>query len=95
MGGCCLLLLGLLLGPRILLILIWIFTNWYNAFESSLVAFLGWLFLPCTSMAWMYIYFNNGGNIEGGYLLLLILGVLFDIGTFSGSGHQSRRDRCE
>ena len=37
------------------------------------MAFLGWLFLPYTSLAWMYIFFHNGGRIEGGYLVLLIL----------------------
>ncbi len=90
MGGCCLLGLLLLLGPRIVLILIWLFTNWYDAFNSYLIAFLGWLFLPYTSMAWMYVYFQNDGQIEGGYLVLLILAVLFDIGVFGGS-HKARR----
>jgi hypothetical protein len=90
MGGCCLLALLFLLGPRIVLILIWLFTPWYGAFNSALVAVLGWLFLPYTSMAWMFIYFQNEGQIQGGYLVLLILAVLLDIGVFSGS-HRARR----
>jgi len=92
MGGCCLLSLFLLLGPRILLILIWFFTNWYDAFSSPLVAFLGWLFLPYTSMAWMFICLQNGGQLQGGYLVLLILAVLVDIGVFSGS-HRARQKK--
>jgi hypothetical protein len=94
MGGCCLLALLFLLGPRIVLILIWLFTNWYDAFSGSplLVPLLGWLFLPYTSMAWMFIYFQNDGQLGGGYLVLLILAVLFDIGVFSGS-HRARRTR--
>ena len=92
MGGCCLAALLLLIGPRLFLVGVWLMTNWYNAFDSSLVAFLGWLFLPYTSLAWMYVHFHNAGLVEGGYLVLLILAVLFDIGVFSG-GHRSVRKR--
>jgi hypothetical protein len=92
MGGCCLVALIAVVGPRLFLIGVWLMTNWYGAFDSRLVAFLGWLFLPYTSLAWMYVFFNNGGRIEGGYLVLLILAVLFDIGAFSG-GHRSMKKR--
>jgi hypothetical protein len=94
MSGCCLAVLLLLISPRLFLVAVWLFTNWYNAFESSLVAFLGWVFLPYTSLAWMFIFFHNGGSIEGGYLVLLILAVLFDIGVFSG-GHRSMKNHSE
>jgi hypothetical protein len=79
MGGCCLVVLLLLISPRLFLVGVWLLSNWYIAFDSRLVAFLGWLFLPYTSLAWMYIFFHNGGRLEGGYLVLLILAVLFDI----------------
>ena len=90
MGGCCLVAAIMLLGPRIFLIAVWLLTNWYTAFNSTLVAFLGWLFLPYTSLAWMYIYFHNAGQVQGGYLVLLILAVLFDLGVFSGSHRAAR-----
>ena len=91
MGGCCLIAGLMLLGPRIFLFAVWVLTNWYTAFDSRLVALLGWLFLPYTSLAWMYVYFNNGGRrVQGGYLVLLILAVLFDIGVFSGSHSAAR-----
>lgn len=82
----------MMLGPRVLLIGVWLLTNWYAAFDSGLVALLGWLFLPYTSLAWMYIYFNNAGQIQGGYLVLLIFAVLVDIGVFSG-GHRAMKKR--
>ena len=95
MSGCCLAVLLLVIGPRLFLVGVWLLTNWYSAFDSGLVAFLGWLFLPYTSLAWMYIFFNNAGQIEGGYLVLLILAVLFDIGVFSGGHRSIRRGRNE
>lgn len=91
MGGCCLIVLLLLIGPRVALVAVWLLTNWYSAFDSGLVAFLGWVFLPYTSLAWMYTFFNNGGRVEGGYLVLLILAVLVDIGVFSGGPKSMRR----
>jgi hypothetical protein len=92
MGGCCLVALLAVIGPRLFLIGVWFFSNWYNAFDSRLVAILGWLFLPYTSLAWMFTFFHNAGQVSGGYLVLMILAVLLDIGVFSG-GHRSWKNR--
>jgi len=74
MGGCCLVALLLGIGPRFVLLLSWLLSwGWYDAFETTLVAFLGWLFMPWTSLAWMYIFFHNEGQISGEYLILMIL----------------------
>ncbi len=88
--GCCFfasLITGL---PRLALIIIWLATNWYSSFESSLLAFIGWLCLPYTSMVWMYIYFNNAGHIQGGYLILFIVGILLDIGANTASTQSNK-----
>jgi hypothetical protein len=89
--GCCLfasIIAGL---PRLALFIIWIVTNWYSAFDSSLVAFLGWLCLPYTSMAWMYIYFHNAGQVSGSYWILLIIGILMDVGSNLGGGASTKK----
>jgi hypothetical protein len=78
--GCCLFATIAAGVPRLTLIFIWLLTNWYNAFDTKIVAFLSWLCFPYTSMAWMYIYFNNGGHIDGGYFLLFIITIALDIG---------------
>jgi signal transduction histidine kinase len=33
MGGCCLVVLLLLISPRLFLLGVWLLSNWYNAFE--------------------------------------------------------------
>ena len=86
MSGCCLAAIILSLGPRFVLILACMMSNWYDAFETGWMAFLAWIFMPWTSLAWMYIYFNNAGDISGGYLVLMIMSVIMDIG-----GWQSNR----
>ena len=92
MPGCCLVAAILFFGPRVALFFAWAFSSWYTAFDSSLVAILGWLFAPWTSMAWMFTFFHNGGDIGRGYVVLLVLGGLTDIGAFGG-GSAARRKR--
>ena len=91
MPGCCLIVALMFLGPRLVLFCAWLFSNWYSAFSSSLLALLGFLFLPWTSLAWMYTFFHNHGRLDGGYVVLVALGVLMDIGVFGGSGREGTR----
>jgi len=72
-------------GPRVVLFFGWLFADWYTAFESRLVALLGFLLLPWTSLAWMYVFFRHGGEITGGYAVLLGAGVLLDLSAYGGS----------
>lgn len=90
MPGCCLIALVLFFGPRVALALIWLFTDWYAAFSSVLVAVLGFVLLPWTSLAWMYTYFHNEGALSGGYVLLIVLGALADLSAFGGHRHYQR-----
>lgn len=73
-------------GPRVALFCAWLFSGWYAAFNSTLIALLGFLFLPWTSLAWMYIFFHNHGQASGGYVVLLAFAVLVDAGTYGGGG---------
>jgi hypothetical protein len=92
MPGCCLAAIALFLGPRILLFGAWLLTGWYAAFESTLVALLGFLFAPWTSLAWMYVFFHHRGDLGGGYVLLLAAGIIADLSTYGGSQAARRRE---
>jgi hypothetical protein len=78
-------------GPRVVLFFAWLLSGWYEAFDSRLVAVLGWLVLPWTSLAWMYTFFHNAGQLSGGYVVLLLLGVLSDLGAFGGGANRWRQ----
>lgn len=90
MPGCCALLFLLFFGPRVALFLAWVFGNWYQAFDSPLLALLGWIFLPWTSLAWILAYFNNGGEVSGIYTILVVLALLADLGVLGGGAHHRR-----
>jgi hypothetical protein len=75
--------------PRLVLILIAIFTNWFGAaFETALWPLLGFVFMPYTTIAYMAAMLNNNHVVSGGWLALVIVAALFDAG---GHGHFARR----
>jgi hypothetical protein len=84
MPGCCVLALLLFFGPRVVLVLGWLFTRWYDAIDSTLLALAGFILLPWTSLAWMYTYFHNQGQASGLYVVLIIIGVMADLSAYGG-----------
>jgi hypothetical protein len=86
---CCVLALLALVGPRIVLALLWIFTNYLNrAFDTFLWPLLGFFFLPWTTIAFAIAQNELGGMTTLG-LLTLAVGFLLDIGVLGG-GARSR-----
>ena len=50
---CCLLLIIAILGPRIGMILLWLFSNFYDKpFDGFLLPLLGFFFMPFTTLAY-------------------------------------------
>lgn len=87
---CCVLALLAFLGPRLALVLLWLFTNYLGrAFDGLLLPLLGFLFLPWTTIAWA-IAQNELGGASGVGLLVIALGFLADIGALGG-GARGRR----
>lgn len=87
---CCVLVLLAFLGPRIVLFLLWLFTNYLSgAFDGPLLPLIGFLFLPWTTIAFA-IAQNELGGPSGIGLLVIALGFLADIGVLGG-GARGRR----
>jgi hypothetical protein len=82
---CCVLLLLALVGPRFALVILWLFSDYLTrAFDTFLWPFLGFLFLPWTTIAYA-IARNSLGGLEGIGLVIVIVGVLADVGVIGGS----------
>jgi hypothetical protein len=86
---CCIFTAILLLGPRIGILVWYIFTPLYvnSAFDSFFWGFLGWLFLPWTTLMYIAIY---PGGIIGFDWILLGLGIFADMATYFG-GYRERQ----
>jgi len=89
----CLLVLVVLLFPRIILVLMWLFSNILDrAYHGLVIPLLGFIFLPITTIvyAWMV---TNGLPIQGVNLIILIVAVLLDAGSHGSGVSYSRRRR--
>jgi hypothetical protein len=82
----CLYALGTVLAPRLIMVVLWLFTDYLSrAFDTFLWPFLGFVFLPTTTMAYA-IAENAYGGVEGWGLAIVIVGVIVDFGLLGGSG---------
>lgn len=73
---------------------LWLFTDYMSrAFQTALWPLLGFIFLPFTTLAYAFGVNSNGGSISGIYLVLVVFGVLLDLGVLSGGGQEARRRR--
>ena len=87
---CCVLALLAFVGPRVVIFLLLIFTNYLSrAFDGFLLPLLGFLLLPWTTIAFA-IAQNELGGANGIGLLVIALGFLADIGVLGG-GARGRR----
>jgi hypothetical protein len=87
----CLLLVLFLAFPRLALVLIFVLSNYLErAYHGVLLPFLGFLFLPLTTLAYAWLA-NTHQPIEGFNLVILVIAVLIDAGGLSGGEYHRRR----
>jgi hypothetical protein len=88
----CLVALAAFLSPRFAIFLIWLFTDRMDvAFNSFWWGFLGFIFLPWTTLAWAVVYAPVRGVTGFGWFIVIFAFVV-DIMTHVGTS-QARRDR--
>jgi hypothetical protein len=88
----CLLVILLLIFPRIALVLLFLFSSYLGrAYHGLIVPFLGFLFLPLTTLAYAWMV-NTRMPIEGINLLILIIAVVIDLGGLSSGEYHRRRN---
>ena len=89
--GC---LLALLAGfaPRVVLVLIWIFSNLVDrAFHGFVIPLLGLIFFPYATLFFVLSYNPLIGGLNGWGWFFVVLGFLFDIGHWVGGGVTGRQ----
>jgi hypothetical protein len=86
----CLLVLLALFLPRVVIVLLWLFTTFFNAVDNAIIGILGFIFMPYTLLAYA-LAMNGPGSISGVYLILMIVAVIADIASWGGGGHRYSR----
>ncbi len=78
--------------PRIAIVLLWLFTNFFTGlYHGVIVPVLGFLFLPLTLIVYSYLQRTNGGHIGTTQLIFLIIAVVLDLGLVGGGTFGRRR----
>lgn len=89
----CLLALLAIFFPRVIIILLALFSHYLGrAYDSVIWPILGFIFMPFTTLAYAFAI-NQRGSVTGFYAVILVVAVLMDLGALSGEGWVSRRRR--
>ena len=82
-------------APRAAIVLVVLFSDFIGrAFENNLWPFLGFLFMPTTTLAYAWAI-NSRGSVEGLQLVVVVIAVLIDLGLIGGSAAQRRPRNTE
>jgi hypothetical protein len=80
-----------LLFPRLVLFFVFLFSNYLGrAYETNFWPFLGFLFMPLTTLAYAWAV-NTNGTVTGVYLVVVVIAVLFDLGLTGKGAHEGRK----
>ena len=88
----CFLTLGAYFFPRVILVLVWLFSDYLGrAYHSVIWPLLGFVFMPLTTLAYAWAI-NSNGSVSGMYAFAVILAAVMDLGTH-GVGPFTKRTR--
>jgi hypothetical protein len=80
-----------LLFPRLVLFFMFLFSNYLGrAFETNFWPFLGFFFMPFTTLAYAWAI-NSNGTVSGIYLVVVVIAVLFDLGVTGNGANEGRK----
>jgi hypothetical protein len=77
--------------PRLVLILVVLFSDYIGrAYDTLIWPLLGFFFFPLTTLAYAWAI-NSKGTVSGGYLVIVVIAVLIDLGLLGGGVDSGRR----
>ncbi len=86
---CCFFAVLVLIGPRAAILVWWLvdMERWERAIDNFFFAFLGFLFVPWFTLAWVAV---ASGGVTGFDWVILGLGLFADFLSYSGSAWGNR-----
>jgi hypothetical protein len=85
----CLLALVALVAPRLVIFLLWLFTDWFRGlFDGALWPILGFLFLPTTFLWYTAVQHWFGGIWTLWPIVGIVIALLIDLSPARGKRHR-------
>jgi hypothetical protein len=85
----CLLALLAVAFPRVAIVLLWLFTNFFTGlYHGILIPVLGFLFLPLTLIVYSYLEKTYGGHLATTQLIFILIAVILDLGLIGGGTYR-------
>ena len=82
----CLVVLLALISPRLALVALWLLTDLLGrAFESSLLALIGFFLLPWTTLAYALVWHAGTNGVTGFEIVFVVLAFLADVGAYGSA----------
>ena len=87
----CLLALLAVAFPRVAIVLLWLFTNFFaGLYHGIIIPVLGFLFLPLTLIVYSYLLNTHRGPIGTTELVFIFVAVILDLGLVGGGTYGRR-----
>jgi len=87
----CLLLILIMAFPRLVLLLIFLLSNYLErAYGGLILPLLGFIFLPLTTLAYAWMA-NTHQPLQGVNLIILLIAIFLDLGGLGGGEYHRRR----
>ena len=82
----CLLALLAVVFPRVAIVLLWLFSNFFTGvYHGLIVPVIGFLFLPLTLIVYTYLAKTSGGHLTTTQFVFIFIAVVVDLGLVGGS----------
>lgn len=87
----CLLAILALAFPRIAIVLLWLFSNFFSGvYQGIIIPVLGFLFLPLTLIVYTYLEKTYGGHLSTTQFVIVFVAVVLDLGIVGGGASRRR-----
>ena len=85
-----LLLIIALFLPRVVIVLLWLFTTWFQGvFDTFIIPVLGFIFLPYTLLWYTVVQHTWGGEWGILQVVIMALAIAFDLAPAGKKYHRS------
>lgn len=82
----CLLALLAVAFPRVAIVLLWLFTNFFTGvYNNIIIPILGFLFLPLTLIVYTYLQKTHPGALGTQGLVFVFIAIVVDLGLVGSS----------